>query len=186
MNRYIALIMSQLFLCPAFADYVIFSQYDGINKWENVYIPVDNANDYVKPGVGYHPIQYGHDTPAQVGRDWVTPSKFRAYYSGGGGRGGNYLHDTFTKASESSTFYDRRTREFFLGGTTTPFLTFNDIVTDPTWSLSNLNAYDEVLIDEISSQVEREGSWEQTILARAIVVVETHEDMEDVIEGFFK
>jgi hypothetical protein len=180
MNRYIALIMSHLLLCPAFADQVIFSQYDGVNTWNNVYVEVDNAADFVKPGVGFAPAFAGSESAGSEAVAGSTGSKTRRYDAISA-----YMIDTYTKASISSTFYDRRSMQVYAYGTTTPAYTVDTVVTDPNASNKNAKAVWEVIVEDVQAQEEVQKSWEQSLPARAIVVVDTPEDMEKRISDFF-
>jgi len=49
------------------AEQLIFSQYDGVNTWHNVYVEVNSAKDYVRPGVAYTPASNGKSRPATTG-----------------------------------------------------------------------------------------------------------------------
>lgn len=68
------------------ADQIIFSQYDGVNTWNNTYVEVDNAQDFVKPGVGFAPADPGSEgvaiTPA-TDRTVVYTSEYYSYRTNG-------------------------------------------------------------------------------------------------------
>ena len=64
------------------AEQLIFSQYDGVNTWHNVYIEVNSAKDYVRPGVAYIPASNGKSRPATTGTaevQWVSQTVTRTY-----------------------------------------------------------------------------------------------------------
>ena len=168
------------------ADQVIFSQYDGVNTWNNVYVEVDNALDFVKPGVGFAPADAGSEGGYTAAVEASTGSITRRYnsYTMSGALGA-YMIDTYTKASTSSTFYDRRSYSVFAAGSTTPGFATSEVVTDPNQSKDNTRAVWEVIVEDVQAQEEVQKSWEQSLPARAIVAVDTDVDMEAFIKDFF-
>ena len=182
----LGLIVGTVFTSSVKADQVIFSQYDGVNTWNNVYVEVDNALDFVKPGVGFAPADAGSEGGFSAAVEGSTGSITRRYnsYIYGTSIVAAYMIDTYSKASTSSTFYDRRSYQVFAAGSTTPGFVRSEVVTDPNQSQDNTRAVWEVVVEDVQAQEEVQKSWEQSLPARAIVAVETDVDMDKFITDF--
>ena len=52
------------------AEKIIFSQYDGVNTWNNVFVDTDNAKGFAdaNPGVAFVEAQGMQETKAQAGQ----------------------------------------------------------------------------------------------------------------------
>ena len=181
------------------AEQLIFSQYDGVNTWHNVYIEVNSAKDYVRPGVAYIPASNGKSQPATAGTSevqWVSQTVTRTY-----GVIGNTLQVKYYKSNSSATFLDRKDRNLYAGTSVSsdgtiagafmygPISGGNEVVTDPTESQSHYNDTSAVStkgIDYVAGTAGTEAQHEDNHPARSIISVPTGIDMELFIKEFME
>ena len=179
------------------AEQLIFSQYDGVNTWNNVYIEVNSAKDYVRPGVAYIPASNGTSQPATTGTpevQWSSNSITRTYSSN---CNCTTMQQTYYKSSSSATFLDRVTNKYYSGITfssygvpagTLQHSTFGS-VTDPTASQAQVGMTSKVSVKEIdyvAGIAGTEAQHEDNHPARSIISVPTGIDMELFIKEFME
>jgi len=179
------------------AEQLIFSQYDGVNTWNNVYIEVNSAKDYVRPGVAYIPASNGKSQPATTGTSevqWSSNSITRTYSSN---CNCTTMQQTYYKSSSSATFLDRVTNKYWTGITfssygvpagTLAYSTFGS-VTDPTASQAQVGMTSKVSVKEIdyvAGIAGTEAQHEDNHPARSIISVPTGIDMELFIKEFME
>ena len=179
------------------AEQLIFSQYDGVNTWHNVYIEVNSAKDYVRPGVAYIPASNGKSQPATTGTSevqWSSNSITRTYSSN---CNCTTMQQTYYKSSSSATFLDRVTNKYYSGITFSSYgvpagalqhSTFGS-VTDPTASQAQVGMTSKVSVKEIdyvAGIAGTEAQHEDNHPARSIISVPTGIDMELFIKEFME
>ena len=182
------------------AEQLIFSQYDGVNTWHNVYIEVNSAKDYVRPGVAYTPASNGKSRPATTGTaevQWSSNSITRTYSSN---CNCTTMQQTYYKSSSSATFLDRVTNKYYSGITFSSYgvpagalqhSTFGS-VTDPTASQAQVGMTSKVSVKEIDyvagveATAGTEAQHEDDHPARSIISVPTGIDMELFIKEFME
>ena len=69
MTYFLILMAGVLGASSAKADQIIFSQYDGVSKWNNVILNVSNAKIFIEPGVAFVSATDGY-------KNIVTPGQF--------------------------------------------------------------------------------------------------------------
>ena len=169
------------------ADQVIFSQYDGVNTWNNVYVEVDNALDFVKPGVGFAEAFAGSETQAvapvaavqrvdrKVTVDFmITSHDYKAKF-------------VFTEALSGRAEYTLFTNNMVTAsGVYTEAGMEAKIISDVPSFATNVVRTNVDGVEAVAEVKEVKPSWEQSLPARAIVAVDTGVDMEAFIKDFMK
>ena len=177
------------------ADQVIFSQYDGVNTWNNVYVEVDNAADFVKPGVGFAPAFAGSESAgveAVAGVDAVArvDRLVRFNYRMGTGK-----YKTTYRFKANLNGKAKYTQEHSTYATYTSRMTESQMNTEiarvrtaiATGAGTELEFNDRAGVDAVEAVAEVkavEPSWEQSLPARAIVAVDTDVNLEDFVKDF--
>jgi len=186
-----------IFTGVAQADQVIFSQYDGVNTWNNVYVEIDNARAFAKlyadEGVGFVEAQGMSESggQAEVSSMVVNSITRELHFSGW-----HYtscscfirlatVKETYYKSSPSSTYLDRYSRQKInnighVFGNESGVANEGD--SDTPWQ--NREILSESIDEEkVVTQEEVASSWEQPLPARAIVAVETYEDLQAIVKA---
>ena len=180
----------------AIADQVIFSQYDGVNTWNNVYIEVDSAIEYVKPGVGFvnaDPGSEGGFTAATAGvkgvlgyaeinttnaRNTVTWKKsYTQQTNGSWDMTRTKTKNGITSVVQSKTYSNTDAAKQQFANT------LNHVATSGREGISG----DVFFNDEVSAvegQAAVQSSWEQSLPARAILAVDPRDDLTQVVAQF--
>ena len=101
MNKLITMFMALVMSASAFADQLVFSQYDGVNSWDNVYIEVQDAKAF--PG-GFIDGVRGYTHGGSAGFAGVEGREGRDYQPAVPGVAasetfaeGQYLHKTWSR-----------------------------------------------------------------------------------------
>ena len=151
------------------AEQLIFSQYDGVNTWHNVYVEVNSAKDYVRPGVAYTPASNGKSTnrvsavsysPAYISMDEPTGSRWEF---------------TAIEGSTDWTWLSDGTDDYGTLGNVTVQGLVNDTEND-------------VLVNRtgVEATAGTEAQYEDNHPARSIISVPTGIDMELFIKEFME
>ena len=184
---------------PAKADQVIFSQYDGVNKWINLIINVADARAYKEAGVAYVQATDGYrnierkgvvGVKGVVGKDAVTQASVRTIRIVTGEYGLQKTYNFVQQGGADSTEY-AVTSHTQVDSTTN---TTTKAEAKTTWTNADINALAEGAavynntpaveiadaveeVKEVKAQESRVASREEPQEAKAIVVVPRDADM---------
>ncbi len=165
----------------AIADALLFSQYDGVNTWNNVYFEVDNAKDFVKPGVGFTNAHAGSQGAAVEAVTGVNRSVTTSYNLGVNAYIVSYVFSPELNGKALNT----QTRNGVAIPVTKSELTEAEMEAD----IGNIPGYATVTrtnVDAVAEVEEAQASYEQSLPPCAIVVVPVGVDMEAFIEDFME
>lgn len=173
------------------ADQVIFSQYDGVNTWNNVYVEVDNALDFVKPGVGFAEAFAGSESAgveAVAGVEGVARVDRLVRFNY---KLGTSVYRTSYRFKENlngkAKFKQRSQYGNYTSRVTEAWMDNNISSAKGSPNFTQLKHTDRAAVEKVDAVAEVKEvkpSWEQSLPARAIVAVDTGVDMEAFIKDF--
>lgn len=151
------------------ADQVIFSQYDGVNTWNNVYVEIEDAKAFAdaNPGVAYA-LPTAHIETQAVEEVKAEDGRWDIKHVGNG------QIQTWTKGENDSLW----TRTDNGAQQTSGHL---------WWKANRTHNYEQVSVKWVTRSVEGVAhNVEQAMLPRAIVSVPTGVDLQEFIKAFMK
>ena len=164
----------------AFADQLVFSQYDGVNSWDNVYIEVQDAKIY--PG-GFIDGVSGSSNKGSAGSEW-KPETFGYVAPAGFGIVVSEVEVQGTRTSDGATYTRIATQDGIQFDVDAGFIS-NEFA-DSQYRFNEVDSFGALISWEEGQEevAAKPATREDPQVRRTIVSVPTGVDMQEFISNF--